>query len=413
VCGDGYLISPEEECDCGPSSNCYGTPGCNSHCQVVFGYHCNASTVPVCKPICGDGHVIYPETCDNVTGCDPKTCQASRYYQCNTTSNICAPVCGDGSVTHPETCDHGGNWSLIVAGCDAVTCQPASGYMCFLNNTCRPVCGDGIVIPPEICDNNKTGCNMTHQLCQPSLGYKCVNNTCTTICGDGLIIAPELCDHGGNMTKVLQGCDAVTCQPSFGYTCNGSSGYFTNCHAKCGDGNVFPPEQCDSVTGCNANCTVANGYACNSKNNTCAPICGDGLVIYPEQCDHGDSRIRMLTGCNWNCTITTGYACGPNNICSPICGDGLVFPPEQCDNVVGCTLCRASKGYKCEDNVCTTVCFIISFRFVRIYFHIYLGFFLYSCYLFVFVSLIVSYFSFDCFPLFIYFVLILRSVAMA
>lgn len=64
VCGDGRVFSPET-CDDGSQNN----EGCNSSCSgAIFGWNCvgGAETSPsVCVTVCGDGLRVSPETCDD------------------------------------------------------------------------------------------------------------------------------------------------------------------------------------------------------------------------------------------------------------------------------------------------------------------------------------------------------------
>jgi len=49
-----------ETCDAGL------LPGCLSDCTgIQIGYNCDGATPDVCMPICGDGRIISPETCDD------------------------------------------------------------------------------------------------------------------------------------------------------------------------------------------------------------------------------------------------------------------------------------------------------------------------------------------------------------
>jgi cysteine-rich repeat protein len=64
ICGDGYLdmVSPGvEECD---DAGGVGGDGCSTGCQVESGYQCTGQP-SVCGPFCGDGVIVFPETCDD------------------------------------------------------------------------------------------------------------------------------------------------------------------------------------------------------------------------------------------------------------------------------------------------------------------------------------------------------------
>ena len=58
-CQDGFKVGGEI-CDAGTALGCL--PDCSG---VETGYTCNGGTTDLCSPICGDGRVITPETCDD------------------------------------------------------------------------------------------------------------------------------------------------------------------------------------------------------------------------------------------------------------------------------------------------------------------------------------------------------------
>jgi cysteine-rich repeat protein len=165
----------------------------------------------------------------------------------------------------------------MLTGCHPTKCLPLPGYECNpTTNTCAPSCGDDAVNAPEECDNGFgrdlwIGCNST--TCRALEGYRCVKNVCEPICGDGLVIGPEECDHGGNRTKMLNGCNAITCNHTQGFACSscriGVQCPNKDCEPVCGDGVVFAPEECDSVDGC-FQCRALPGYTCD--NNLCTPV---------------------------------------------------------------------------------------------------------------------------------------------
>jgi hypothetical protein len=98
-------------------------------------------------------------------------------------------------------------------------------------------------------------------------------------------------------------------------------------------------------------CDCNPGYKLDEINKrNCTVICGDGLLKYPdEQCDPAFS----LYGCNFDCTAKPNYNCDSTG-CSPICGDNIISVPEECDNTSpGCTNCKVTKDYTCDDqNIC-------------------------------------------------------------
>jgi hypothetical protein len=72
--------------------------------------------------------------------------------------------------------------------------------------------------------------------------------------------------------------------------------------ARCGDGIVTLPEECDVESpGCDA-CRVAAGYACD--DTACHEVCGDGDVVGTEECDPPDG-IR----CDQSCKEASRQGC--------------------------------------------------------------------------------------------------------
>lgn len=109
-----------------------------------------------------------------------------------------APVCGDGLIESPETCEDGN--ASPGDGCDQ-NCQIEI----------LPECGDLVIDPGEVCDDGNDddgdGCR------GDCLGEE--------ICGDGLVDVDEECDDGNNVNGdncqsncLIPGlCDGVTEQP--------------------------------------------------------------------------------------------------------------------------------------------------------------------------------------------------------
>jgi len=56
--------------------------------------------------------------------------------------SICSPICEDGVLIDPETCDDGD------IGCNSTCTGPKSTYSCEDSNgvtSCKIICGDGII----------------------------------------------------------------------------------------------------------------------------------------------------------------------------------------------------------------------------------------------------------------------------
>jgi cysteine-rich repeat protein len=129
------------------------------------------------------------------------------------------PVCGDGDVRPPESCDDDG--AEDGDGCDAF-CELEPGWICTGEpSDCVEICADGLVVGNEECDDGDAtpgdGCDA---LCILEDGWLCTGepSTCsmTALCGNRVIDGGEECDDGDAAGD--DGCDA-TCQVETGWTC--------------------------------------------------------------------------------------------------------------------------------------------------------------------------------------------------
>src|SRR4051812_46075500 len=123
-------------------------------------------------PVCNDGKVEAPETCDDSNskpgdGCDGN-CQLEAGWECPTAGEDCEKLpgtpgeCGNGKLEPGETCDlgkdsAGKNLNDGNAGCLA-SCKVVNGWSCpGPNQACtrNAFCGDGVVssILGEQCDD--------------------------------------------------------------------------------------------------------------------------------------------------------------------------------------------------------------------------------------------------------------------
>jgi fibro-slime domain-containing protein len=234
----------------------------------------------VCTPICGDGHVVAGEACDDGPP-GPGGNQNGVSGACNTSCTGYA-YCGDGSVQTGEVCDNGVNLDLYVTGSLAGKCAPGCVTPAY--------CGDGTAQGNEQCD--KAGMNN-----DSSYGP----TSCTTMCqfggycGDGIEQGTyEDCDLGVNNGGYGVGSCTFTCEEG----------------PRCGDMVRNGTEECDDPG--NANCL----------NCTLQPFCGDGVTSVGEDCDFAQfNEDDVYGGCNAMCMY------GPN------CGDDNVdMPYEECDD---------------------------------------------------------------------------------
>jgi len=284
-CGDN-LVQSGEDCDDGNSNN---GDGCRNDCSFPP------------PPLCGNGAVDAPETCDP-PGSDPPPLGGNL---CRTDCSYC----GDGTADAGEACDDG---NMVDDDQCANSCTAGPGQ--------QTLCGDDIVGPGETCD--PPGSDPA-----PPGGNLC--RVGCTYCGDGAQNGTEDCDDGNTVDDdaCRNNCTLTPPNPcgnfqlDAGETCDppgsdpppaGGSLCRVNC-TYCGDHSLQAGEECDD----------GNTDDLDSCANDCRinqpPMCGDGILDPEETCDPPGSDPMVPSGdlCGIDCTF---------------CGDGTVDPGEQCDD---------------------------------------------------------------------------------
>ncbi|HKO53944.1 MAG TPA: DUF4215 domain-containing protein [Polyangiaceae bacterium] len=301
-CGNGK-IETGEICDDGNASS---GDGCSSSCVVEAGWLCSAADTPCVAKQCGDKILAGNEQCDDglvntTSGCTP-TCTIAPNATCPANGGLCVPmICGDGKVTGTETCDSGLNDGKH--GCSA-SCQLIAGWVCPLAGApCSEVCGDGLVVGVEQCDE-KADVACCSSSCKVKAGYVCDpsktphSQPAAPYCGNSKVNGPsdptstvlgsEQCDDGN--TLPFDGCSPTcTNEP----LCGTHNTYLPNpvattyqCFARCGDGLVLPPEQCDDGNtltgdGCDSACKVELIPGGTQPAWTCAQPAPGSLLTLP------------------------------------------------------------------------------------------------------------------------------------
>ncbi len=270
------------------------------------------------------------------------------------------PICGDGVVSLPETCDDG--LAAPGDGCSA-SCLVENGWTCTgAPSACTPICGDTQTVGTEACDDGNAidtdGCTT-----ECTVGAVC--NVATYPGGDRFAVDPAsghcyasfdgeaqtfggayaTCIAGGGYLVTITGAaeDAVVRQvqnaaqnPWIGASEDGNdtdavfdwvtSEPFPYQHFAAGqpdDDSVFGGNgECLHILNAagewnDTNCDVTSfvvGYICEYELESC----GDSLVQPGEECD--DDNIVGGDGCSATCQFETG------------CGNGTIEAGEECDD---------------------------------------------------------------------------------
>ncbi len=230
------------------------------------------------------------------------------------------PTLSDGVGCTDDSCDEV-NDTVVHAPNDGFCDDQAfcnGSETCDALNDCQagtaPVIDDGVVCTLDSCDELADAVVHTPSdaLCDDALfcngAESCDGlNDCQAgvaiDCSDGFVCTVDSCDETGDLCVS----DSVSCV--------------------CGDGEVFPPEQCDppDALTCDVDCTLLAATTTTSSTTTQSSTtttsittttvpCGNGSIDPGEECDPPD-----------------GITCDPT--CQSIlCGDGNLQPGEACDD---------------------------------------------------------------------------------
>jgi hypothetical protein len=348
-CGDGFLDSPEEQCDDGNTDD---GDCCSATCQFEF----NGSS-------CGDGgssECSVPDTCDGAGTCldnhatagsacgDPSATDCTAADACdgngacldNHTSS--GASCGDPSATEctsPDTCDGSGacldNHTSAGAACgDPADTQCTDADTCDGSGSCQDnhagagaACGDGTdndCTDADTCDGAGT-CQDNHA----GAGVAC-GDPADTDCTN-----PDLCDGSG------------TCQPN--HATPGSS-----CTD---DGNDCTSDQCDAGGTCQ-HASLPNGSACGNPADTdCTnPDSCNGGACQPNHAGAGATCASDGIECTDDLCNGSGSCTHPNKTSgTPCTNDGLECTNDICNGGGTCTHPNKTLGTACtsDGNPCT------------------------------------------------------------
>ncbi len=230
------------------------------------------------EPVCGDGVVESPETCDG---------------DCSETCDDGIACTADVTSGSSETCD------VRCAHDPIVTCQSGDGCCpgscdALSDDDCTPVCGNGVVEPSETCDGDCPEDCDDLDACtadERSGGQE----TCDILCAHEVIVtcaSGDGCCPGGGQSD----CHAMN---------------DSDCAPLCGNDVMEPSEECDDGSsvggdGCGATCLFE--------------VCGNGYQDVDEACDDGNTM--------------DGDGCSTDCLSDETCGNSVLdlVASEECDD---------------------------------------------------------------------------------
>ncbi len=218
------------------------------------------------------------------------------------------PLCGNGTVDPGEDCDDGANNGMAGDPCTQF-CQ----FACAVDANCD----DGMA-----CNGVET---CVSHVCMPGTpagdgtacgsGMLCRGGTCVAAkCGDGIVTAPEECDDGNAVNG--DGCD-TDCM----FSCK-SSDPTRNCTPK--DACMGQGTCNDTTHVCSPGTALGDGTMCGTGHGYCkggvctTPNCGNGIVEPGEDCDDGGLNGTKNDGCSSTChwvCVNPATDCGTPPVC--------------------------------------------------------------------------------------------------
>lgn len=253
------------------------------------------------------------------------------------------PTCGNGVLDPGEDCDDG-----AANGHSGDACNQYCQFVCAVDANCD----DG-----DVCNGAET---CVDHACRPGSaaddgtacggGKLCRGGACVAArCGDGIVTAPEECDDG-NVT------DGDGCQADCTFSCV-SSDATRNCtpaDACAGQGT------CDDATHvCSPGTPLGDGTPCGTGHDYCSkgvctkPTCGNGVKEPGEDCDDGGNNGKKTDGCTLGCTfacVDPAADCGPPPVCEKFsCSSAHVCEavPDASQNGKAC-----GSNLVCKDGSC-------------------------------------------------------------
>ncbi|MGI5863171.1 MAG: DUF4215 domain-containing protein [Myxococcales bacterium] len=285
VCGDGQ-VDPPETCDDG---NQVGGDGCSATCALE-GDDCSAP------------FVLNSQSQNGPWTWSGDTSAFTADFDADAVNSACAPTDtepdGIASFTAPADGDYlielDANFDSVLFVWDA--CDPATAT----SLGCHDTYGDG----GEHLTLTLTAGQTVFIGVDGYAGWYAEEGPFTLtvtplICGDGALVEGEACDDG----NAVDGDGCTACQIDEGWVCPAGE----PCHElSCGDGIVDAPEKCDDGNatdgdGCTG-CVVDAGWICEVAGQACRQlVCGDGVIETGESCEDGNQADG--DGCSASCIL--------------------------------------------------------------------------------------------------------------
>lgn len=336
ACIVSQLAGAAKTCDA--QCNATETTACNSG-DGCCPNGCDHGADGDCSPSCGDGVLTGPETCEPGSSTHPCATPAS----CNdndpctmdtVTGNAqqCSAKCANAPITRKAIdCDD----NDPCTDDDMVESATECAFECTHSNPRRPTgsCEDSDPCTDDTPEISATRCayECPHRRQQPTAARCEDNNPCTD---DTPVMSDSRCAYECPHDLAPSGtpCGA-------GMMCN-ASGRCEAPLARCGDGVLTAPEECDPAApgqvpgySCNSSCRRLNKLTpCNSDNQceaspagkcdipgVCRPLCttqGALCEILPGATKNESTCTNG--GCAWLCTVYEGVDaehCGPTLWC--------------------------------------------------------------------------------------------------
>ncbi|MBI5299324.1 MAG: hypothetical protein HY877_03400 [Deltaproteobacteria bacterium] len=250
VCGNGKIETPET-CDDGTLLN--GKP---NHCNLI----CNGPT----PPSCGDNVLETGEACET----DVAASFNSATEDCANCQRVAKAVCGNGTQEAEEQCDG----SSADSNKKCVDCRLVD----------KTRCGDGIIQTPNDSGQNET--------CEPGVTALTENQKCVScqiiatkigkppVCGNSVVDDGEACDNGSDNSDTVVGACKKDCL------------------------GIVPPEKTKAITVAPSSSEIFDLSKTCSISLPCGDV-GSATLVSPN--DYANQRLIFICNNNDSSALAT------------------------------------------------------------------------------------------------------------